>query len=135
MKIAITAKGENLESEVDPRFGRCQFFIIIDPDTMEFEVMENPSAMAMGGAGPQASQAISGMGVEVVITGNVGPNAFQALNAAGIKVMTGASGTIKEVVEKYKSGNLAEAGNPTVGTHAGMGQGGGGGRGMGGGRR
>ncbi len=137
MKVAVTAKGKEIEDEVDPRFGRCPYFLIVDPDTMEFEALENQSAMAMGGAGPQASQAIFQMGVEVVITGNVGPNAFQALNAAGIKVMTGASGTVKDVVEKYKSGSLAEVGTATVGAHAGMGQGQGmgGGRGMGGRRR
>lgn len=120
MKIAVTAKGKDIEDEVDPRFGRCPYFLIVDPDTMEFEAFENQSAMAMGGAGPQASQAISQMGVEVVITGNVGPNAFQALGAAGIKVMTGASGTVKEMVDKYKSGDFAETNAPNVGSHSGM---------------
>ena len=133
MKIAVTAKGDELDAEVDPRFGRCQYFVIVDPDTMEFEALENQSAMATGGAGPQAAQAISKMGVEAVMTGNVGPNAFQALEAAGIKVMTGASGTVKDMIEKYKSGGLAETKAPNVGSHSGMGQGTGGGRGMGGG--
>jgi len=138
MKLAVTAKGDNLDAEADPRFGRCPYFLIIDPDTMEFEALENKSATAMGGAGPQASQAISKLGVEVVITGNVGPNAFQALSAAGIKVLTGASGTVREIVEKYKSGNAAEVSAATVGAHNGMRQGRqqgmGGGRGMGGGQ-
>jgi len=121
MKIAVTAKGNELDAEVDPRFGRCQYFVIVDTETMEFESLENQSAMATGGAGPQAAQAISQKGVEAVMTGNVGPNAFQALEAAGIKVMTGASGTVKEMIEKYKSGGLAETNAPSVGSHAGMG--------------
>ena len=120
MKIAITAKGEDLEAEVDPRFGRCQYFVIADSETMEFEALENPSAMAAGGAGPQAAQAISKMNVNVVITGNVGPNAFQALEAAGIKIITGSSGTVKDMVEKYNRGDFSETNAPSVGSHAGM---------------
>ena len=120
MKIAITAKGNDLEAEVDPRFGRCQYFVIADSETMEFEALENPSAMAAGGAGPQAAQAISKMNVNVVITGNVGPNAFQALEAAGIKIITGSSGTVKDMVEKYNRGDFSETNAPSVGSHAGM---------------
>ncbi len=120
MKIAISSKGNSLESEVDPRFGRCQYFLIIDPETMEFEAIDNKGAMSMGGAGPQASQAISQKGVEIVITGNVGPNAFQALNAAGIKIFTGASGIVRDIVLKYKEGHFKETKTPTVDPHVGM---------------
>lgn len=81
------------------------------------------AAGATGGAGIQAAQTITSRGVEVLITGNVGPNAFQALSAAGIKIMTGAFGTVMEVVEKYKKGELKDTGAPTVGGHFGMGRG------------
>ena len=121
MKIAVTSRGKDLEAEIDPRFGRCQYFVIVDSETMEFESVENASAMAMGGAGPQAAQSISEKGAEAVITGNVGPNAYQALEAAGIKIMTGASGTVKEMVEKFKNGDFSEVEGPSVGSHAGMG--------------
>jgi predicted Fe-Mo cluster-binding NifX family protein len=83
----------------------------------------------MGGAGIQAAQTLTKKGVDVLITGNVGPNAFQALSAAGIKIVTGASGTVREVVEKYKRGELSETGAPTVKGHFGMGIGRGSGRG------
>ncbi len=121
MKIAMTSKGKDLESEVDTRFGRCVYFIIVDPDTMEFEAVSNESANASGGAGPQAAQAISKKGVEVLITGNVGPNAYQALEAAGIRVLTGSNGIIKDMIQKFKNGELEEANSANVGSHAGMG--------------
>ncbi len=121
MKIAVTANGDNLTSELDPRFGRCPYFLVIDPESMEFEALENQGATAMGGAGPQASQQISQQGVEVVITGNVGPNAIQALNAAGIKVMTGAGGVVKEMVKKYLNGELVQTNAASTGSHSGMG--------------
>jgi len=132
MKIAITARGNDMESELDPRFGRCQYFIIVDIETMEFKAFPNDSAMASGGAGIQAAQSVSGMGAEVVITGDVGPNAYQTLSAAGIRIITGASGTVKSALEMFKSGALNETNSPTAGSHAGMG--GGRGQGMGQGR-
>jgi len=120
MKIAITSSGDNLDSQMDPRFGRCQYFLIVDPDTMDFEAMLNESAMASGGAGIQAAQTIVNVGINAVITGNVGPNAFEVLSAAGIETMTGASGTVRHALELYKSGSLQSAEGATVGSHAGM---------------
>ncbi len=117
---------------MDPRFGRCPYFIIMDTETMEFQAIENQSAMASGGAGVQAAQATASLGVEAVITGNVGPKAFQTLSAAGIKIITGASGMVKDVVEKFKTGGLVETTAPTADSHAGMGGGMGGGRRAGG---
>ena len=131
MKIGISSTGKDLNAQVDPRFGRCQYFLIVDADTMDFESISNESAMASGGAGIQAAQIIAKAGVEVMITGNVGPNAFQTLSAAGIKIFTGISGTIKEAVERYKKGDLKETETSTVGSHFGMG---GAGRGFGRGR-
>jgi len=120
MKIAITAKGNDLDSEVDMRFGRCEHFVIVDEETMALESVVNEGAMASGGAGPQASQAIADRGVKVLLTGNIGPNAFHALNASDIRVFIGASGSVREAMEKYKKGELAEAGSPSVGSHSGI---------------
>ena len=128
MKICVTASSGSLDAQVDPRFGRCQYFLIVDSDKMDFEAMPNMGANTMGGAGIQAAQAVSNKGVGVVITGNVGPNAFKALSAAGINVLTGASGTVRDVIEMYKSGQLKETSGATVGEHFGMGTGPRGGR-------
>jgi predicted Fe-Mo cluster-binding NifX family protein len=123
MKICVSATSNSLDSLVDPRFGRCPYFIIVDSETMQYEAIPNPAVYAASGAGVQAVQLIASKGVEVVITGNVGPNAFQALSAMGIKVVVGAHGTVREVVEKYKRGELKEASGPTVGPHFGAGRG------------
>lgn len=120
MKIAVTAKSNILESEIDPRFGRCTFFLIIDINTMNFKYIPNESSMASGGAGIQAAQTIAKSGAEIVITGNIGPNAFETLSASGIKVFTGVSGTIEDAIEKYKKGKLKESEFPNVGSHSGM---------------
>ena len=120
MKIGVSSTGENLDANVDQRFGRCKYFLIVDTESMEFEVLSNENAMASGGAGIQAAQTIAKTGTEVVVTGNVGPNAFQTLSAAGMKIFTGASGTIKESIEKYKKGELKETEAPNVGSHSGM---------------
>lgn len=131
MKIVVTSTGNTLDSPIDPRFGRCQFFVFVDPETMEFEPAENEAVMAAGGAGPQAAQFVANKGAEAVITGNVGPNAASSLAAAGIKIYVGATGTVKETILLFKNGQLQEANEATVASHSGMR--GGMGRGMGGG--
>ena len=127
MKIAISATGPELDSEVDPRFGRCQYFIIADPETMEFEAVDNSSAMAAGGAGISAAQAIADKSVQAVLTGNCGPNAYQVLSSAGIRVITGVSGKVEDAIEGYRSGKFKTSAQPNVPDHFGMG----GGMGMG----
>ena len=136
MKICVTATAGDLNAQVDPRFGRSQYFVFVDSDTMAFEAMLNEAIAAPGGAGIQAAQTVLNRGGNVVISGNIGPNAFQVLSTAGVKIATGAYGTVKEAVEMYKAGRLSEAGISTVAAHAGMGAGvgAGGGMGMGGGR-
>lgn len=134
MKIAISAAGANLDAEVDPRFGRCEQFIVVDPDTMKFEVMENSSAMASAGAGISAAQMVVDKGVQVVLTGSCGPNAYQVLSAAGINVVTGVSGKVRDAIEVYKSGKFQTSSQPNVPGHFGMGVGRGFGRGRGMGR-
>ena len=106
MEVAVSATGSSLDAEVDPRFGRCQCFVIVDPETMAFEAMENTTAAASGGAGISAAQAIANRGVQLVLTGNCGPNAYQTLSAAGVQVISGVTGKVKSAVEAYKSGQL-----------------------------
>jgi predicted Fe-Mo cluster-binding NifX family protein len=134
MKIVISASEEGLDAEMDQRFGRCRYFTIVDTETMDYESIENGSSMASGGAGASAGQAISGKGVEVILTGNCGPNAFAVLNAAGIKVITGVSGKVKDAVERFKNGELQVNTGANVPDHFGSGGGMGRGGGMGKGR-
>ena len=120
MKICITSQGDKLDSQVDPRFGRCQYFIIVDTETSEFESIKNPNIDSMGGAGVQSGQFVSSKGVKAVLTSNVGPNAFQTLEAAGIDVITGVSGSVKEAIEKYNKGDLKPTQGPSVNSKFGM---------------
>jgi len=135
MRIAVSAAEPTLDAEVDPRFGRCPYFLVVDPDTVEFEAVENTSAPASGGAGIAAGQMIAGKGVQVVLTGHCGPNAYQVLSAAGIEVITGVSGTVREATQAYKSGRLPSGSQPNVAAHFGAGAGRGPGRGRGMGRK
>ena len=120
MKICVTSVSGNLDAQVDQRFGRCQYFVIVESDSMQFETVPNLAVTSASGAGIQATQTIASKKVQVLITGNVGPKAFQALYAAGITIITGASGKVRAVIEKYKKGLLSETKAPTVGGHFGM---------------
>lgn len=133
MKIAVTSSGPSIDDNIDPRFGRCAYFLIIDSDTLALESLENSNRALGGGAGIQSAQLVAGKGASVVLTGNCGPNAFRTFGAAGVRVVTGASGKVRQAVELFKSGKLSSSPTPNVQAHFGTGGGGGIGRGMGGG--
>ena len=150
MKIAISAAGPSIEDLVDPRFGRCACFLIIDTGTLEFEVIENSSKNLSGGAGIEAAQRVADQGVTHVLTGRCGPNAEKVLAAAGIIIVDGCEGMVRAAVERFRSGDVSSAQRPPVsgtpapkslapapsrqtiaGRGSGRGMGQGGGRGMG----
>jgi predicted Fe-Mo cluster-binding NifX family protein len=120
MKIAITATGKDLQSQVDPRFGRCANFIIYDVETGASQVYPNSGVMAAGGAGSQAAQTVADTGAEAVVTGNLGPNAARALEELKIPVFKFDSGTVEQAIKQYKEGKLPMISGPTVASHAGM---------------
>jgi len=124
MKIAATATGPTLDDQVDARFGRCAYFLIVDSDTMAFEAVENPNIAVGGGAGIQSAQMMSEKGVQAVLTGNCGPNAFRTFGAAGIQVIVGASGPVRGAIEAFKAGAFSAAEGPSVASHFGVGAGG-----------
>ena len=129
MKVAVSARGQDLNAQIDPRFGRCAHFMVVDTDDMSFEAFNNENIALGGGAGIQSGQFVASKGAKTVITGNAGPNAVRTLVAAGIEVILGQSGTVRQAVEDYKVGRLESSTQPNVSGHHGMG----GGRGMGGG--
>ncbi len=121
MKIAVTSLGPEVNSQVDPRFGRAACFVLVDMETLELQAVENAGAAAGGGAGVNAAKAVIDAGAEAVLTGNCGPNAERALKAAGVKLFTGVSGTVAEAIERFKEGKLIEACGPSVPSHFGTG--------------
>ncbi|MBN1395132.1 MAG: 4Fe-4S binding protein [Pirellulales bacterium] len=119
MKIAVTATGATPEATLDPRFGRCPYFMIVETDDFSFEALPNPNVMADSGAGIQTAQLVAEKGAKFVLTGNCGPNAFQTLSAAGMGVIVGCSGSVREVAENFKSGRYSTAEQPNVASHFG----------------
>ena len=125
MKIAISATGEGLGSQVDERFGRCPNFVIVELEEESKEIkdsedMENTATAQMGGVGITASQMVADRGVKAVITGNMGPRAFQVFQQLGIEVYRG-SGTVREVCEKFAKNELikmSEATGPNFKKHS-----------------
>ena len=120
MKVAVSSSGQNLGSPIDPRFGRCAYFLIVETDDMSFTTFVNESDTLGGGAGIQSAQFVISKEAKAVITGNCGPNAIKTLSAAGVEVFLGVTGSIKDAVEMYKSGSLSSIGRANVTEQGGL---------------
>jgi len=115
MKIAVTSEGKELDSQVDPRFGRAAYILVVDTFSFGFEVLDNSENVnALKGAGIQAATMISDKKAEVLLTGFCGPNAFRTLDAAGIKVANDVSGTVRDAVKAFNEGTVTFTDGPNV---------------------
>jgi len=122
MKIAISSTGNNLESEVDARFGRCNYFLIVEVEDNKikgFKAIENTAKSQQGGAGIVAGEIVAKQNVEVVITVNLGPRAFSVFEQFGMKIYSG-EGKINNVVQEFLDGKLKELKNATGPQHSGL---------------
>lgn len=118
MRVAVTSTGKDLDSQVDPRFGRATYILVLEPDGSLAEVVDNGTNVnAMRGAGIQAAKTLADRGVGVLLTGHCGPNAFTTLKAAGIKVGIEQSGTVREAFQRYLVNQVKFADNPNVEGH------------------
>jgi predicted Fe-Mo cluster-binding NifX family protein len=114
--LAISANGKDLDADVEPRFGRALFFILMDPASEEWEPMDNlaniSSLLEVGVL--TAKNLTQGRGVETVITGNCGPKAYAELTEAGVKVFLQARGTVRQAFTGWRRGELVQAVTPNV---------------------
>ena len=118
MKVVVTSQGADVDSAVDPRFGRAKFLVLIDTETGEFTAHDNAQNLnALQGAGIQAAQNVVSLGAAAVITGNVGPKAFTALQTGNVKPYIGATGSVQDAVEQFKDGRLQCADQANVEGH------------------
>jgi len=132
MKVCVTAAASGIDAPMDPRFGRCPFFVVVDLDSMSEISIPNANVNAASGAGIQAAQEVAKQGVSALITGNIGPNAMQTLSAAKIDVYQHQGGiAVRAALEAFQRGDLSKIDAPSVSAHAGMGQGRGPGQGLG----
>lgn len=120
MKVAVSSTGKEMSAQIDPRFGRCAYFIVVDTDDMQFKIYENHSNQLGGGAGIQAASFVVNKGAQAVLTGNCGPKAMFTFEAAGVAVYTAQTGTVAEAVQRFKTGGLAPSRQPTVSEKAGL---------------
>ena len=118
MIIAISTTGNELDTPVDLRFGRCKQFIIFDSIDESFKVIDNTQNLnAAQGAGIQSAQTVANSGAEILISGHCGPKAFKVLTQANIKVYTCKDLTIKESITQFLAGELSSADQADVEGH------------------
>ncbi len=118
MKIVISSKASGLDAEVDPRFGRAAYFLLVNPETMDYEVLENQQNLqATQGAGIQAASLVARHKPVAVLTGHCGPKAFEIFRRAGIPVIVGVTGRVREVVKKFRERGFTPASSADVEGH------------------
>jgi len=118
MKIAVTTQGDDLDAQIDSRFGRAPRFLVVDTETMRFVLTANTQSLDLAqGAGIQSAQNVLIHKPDVVLTGNCGPKAFRVLKAAGVKVVVGVKGKVGDAIRDYMSGKYAEATEANVEGH------------------
>jgi len=118
VKIAVSSTGQELSSDLDPRFGRAACFVIYDLDSNEAYAVENTQNFDLPqGAGIQAAKTIVDHQASVLITGHCGPKAFKVLQSAGVQIVTGARGKVADVLQQYRRGEFKRAEEPDVDGH------------------
>lgn len=121
MKLAITAKGDSLSSEMDERFGRCAYFIVVDTDNPgSFRAIKNDAVDAGGGAGIRAAQTVIDAGAQAVVSGNFGPKAFDALSAGDVKLYSVSASTVQEALDSFVGNKARSLESATAAAHAGL---------------
>jgi len=114
MKILLTTSSPDIDSTVDPRFGRAAYLLVVDSDTMDLQANANPGVNSSGGAGIQAAQFVVDNHAEAVISGDFGPHAFEALLAAGVSMYVyGDCRTASDAIQRFNASQLEQAGAPT----------------------
>lgn len=109
-KMAVCSAGKSLDSQLDGRFGRCAFLIIIaEEEGNAYEVFPNPAVQHAHGSGISTAQTLVTKGVGKLVVGRIGPKAYEVLQKGGIKVYRADEGqTVKAVAERCRQGNLEE---------------------------
>lgn len=104
MKVAITSTGNNLESKIDPRFGRCAYFVIYDTETKKSEFVENPNRNASNGAGPASVQLVADNGAKKIVSGEFGMKIKSILDSLSIQmiVMKDHNKTVQDIIDMLK---------------------------------
>lgn len=108
MRICVTSKGKELTDQVDERFGRCSYLLLIDPATAEVEAVKNPGVLVDHGAGIAAAQRVMDSQVEVLVTGHLGPNAEGVLASDRLTVYQAKAGTVQSVLDDFVAGKLKQ---------------------------
>ncbi|OPY30781.1 MAG: Dinitrogenase iron-molybdenum cofactor [Methanocella sp. PtaU1.Bin125] len=106
MDICVTATSDSLEAMVDQRFGRCKYFLFVDPATMGFRAVPNTATDASGGAGIKAATLVLRHTPAAIITGLIGGNALKVLDSARVRAYSCKSVSVREAIGMYCAGSL-----------------------------
>lgn len=100
MMIAIPVSENNMDTEINDRFGRSPFFCFYDTITGKTEFRENNHKDSAGGVGPQVAEFLGNHSIKKALAVEFGPKAKDVLNRPKIETQIIASGQkIRQIIE------------------------------------
>jgi predicted Fe-Mo cluster-binding NifX family protein len=113
--VAISTARKSLDAPVEGLFGRARFFILADPDTLEWEALDNLSNISGSQSiGIATARSLVQKNVQTVMTGKCGAKAFAELKAAGVQVILDTEGTVRQALAKFIRRDFSPATGPNV---------------------
>jgi predicted Fe-Mo cluster-binding NifX family protein len=114
MRIAVTSMDKSLETSVSKRFGRSTYIFVAETETHVVRIINNQAFASLGlGAGAKTAEMLAKLDVKWVATGEIGRESFQILRNSEILVVTRATGTCREILDRLEAGGLTPALCPT----------------------
>lgn len=108
MKLCIPSMGnKGLDEAVGEHFGRVPNYTVFETETEEVTIMDNTSEH-MGGSGFPA-EILAKAGIDTMLCGGLGRRAISMFEGSGVMVFVGATGTVRETIDKWKAGQLQAA--------------------------
>jgi len=106
-KIAVASHGNSLEAKLSPKGEVCTSFVLVEPQSLGFEVIQVKPADSVEQASVNAVRAAARNGATVVVTPAIRPACCTALRALAIQVaLADETLTVREAVGAYRRGEL-----------------------------
>lgn len=95
-----------MSASINKSFGRTQYFLVYNTETLQKTFLANAAATAQGGAGIQASQFVVDQGTNALLVPMIGKNAADVLKDSGVDLYMTSGCSIQDNIAAFSNGKL-----------------------------